>query len=80
MAMHFIFWQLQGIEAALRQAIAAIESDARPELIKNDAAWSLVSYEVMENNLALKRASHAFEQDCSAQLSALNIRIACLIG
>ena len=69
-----------GIEAALRQAIAAIESDARPELIKNDAAWSLVSYEVMENNLALKRASHAFEQDCSAQLSALNIRIACLIG
>lgn len=69
-----------GIEAALQQAIESIQHGARPEPIKNDAALSLVSYEVMESNLALKRASHAFEQDCGAQLSALNIRIACLIG
>lgn len=68
------------IETALRQAIETIQHDARPELIKNDAALSLVSYEVMESNLALKRASHGFEQDCSTQLSALNIRIAYLIG
>lgn len=58
-----------GIETALRQAIESIQHDARPEPIKNDAALSLVSYEVMESNLALKRASHAFEQDCSTQLS-----------
>ncbi|MBI3712138.1 MAG: DUF1631 family protein [Burkholderiales bacterium] len=62
------------------QALSHLHASAKPVVVTNDIAMSLVSYEEMELKLSFSRACRALELAHAEPLAALNMRLASLLG
>ena len=80
----FYFLTSGAIEKGFRKEVEALRSQKKPNFQKHDVqkpdiAMTLVSYEEMDQKLALGRASRALELASAEELAALNMRLACLL-
>ena len=80
----FYFLTSGAIEKGFRKEVEALRSQKKPDFHKHDVqkpdiAMTLVSYEEMDQKLALGRASRALELASAEELAALNMRLACLL-
>lgn len=80
----FYFLTSGAIEKGFRKEVEALRSQKKPDFHKQDVhkpdiAMTLVSYEEMDQKLALGRASRALELASAEELAALNMRLACLL-
>ena len=79
-AYAFYYLASSALEKGFRAEIEALRAPSKPEAAQQDIALSLVSYEEMDQKLALGRASRAFELASAEELAALNMRLAHLLG
>ncbi|HTD04646.1 DUF1631 family protein [Undibacterium sp.] len=75
----FYYLASSGIEAAFRKEIQVLQQGVKAEVIPQDVALSLVSYEEMDKKLAIGRVSRSLELASAEQLAALNMRLAALM-
>ncbi|MFZ6674303.1 DUF1631 family protein [Undibacterium sp. Xuan67W] len=78
----FYYLSSAGIEAAFRKELQALQLSSKPKTPSAqgaDVALTLVSYEEMDNKLAMGRASRSLELASAEQLAALNMRLASVL-
>lgn len=76
----FYYLASAALEKGFRAEVDALRAPTKQDVAAQDIALSLVSYEEMDQKLALGRASRAFELACAEELAALNMRLAHLLG
>lgn len=79
-AYAFYYLASTALEKGFRTEVDALRTPANNDVAAQDIALSLVSYEEMDQKLALGRASRVFELACAEELAALNMRLAHLLG
>ncbi|MBX9869034.1 MAG: DUF1631 domain-containing protein, partial [Burkholderiaceae bacterium] len=79
-AYAFYYLASSALEKGFRAEVEALRAPSKPEVVQQDIALSLVSYEEMDQKLALGRASRVFELASAEELAALNMRLAHLLG
>ncbi|MFZ3004286.1 MAG: DUF1631 family protein [Undibacterium umbellatum] len=75
----FYYLASAAFEAAFRKEIDALLQGVKAVANNPDAALTLVTYEEMDQKLALSRASRTLELDSAEQYAALNMRFAHLM-
>lgn len=75
----FYYLATAGFEGAFRKEITALLQGVKATATPVDVALTLVSYEEMDQKLALSRAGRTLELDSAEQYAALNMRLAHLM-
>ncbi|MFZ6873374.1 DUF1631 family protein [Undibacterium sp. Di27W] len=75
----FYYLAAAGFEGAFRKEVDALLQGVKVMASNNDAALTLVTYEEMDQKLALSRAGRTLELDSAEQYAALNMRFAHLM-
>jgi hypothetical protein len=79
-AYAFYYLASSSLEKGFRAEVNALRAPTQQDAAPQDIALTLVSYEEMDQKLALGRASRAFELASAEELAALNMRLAHLLG